>query len=110
MLSPPFLAMKPQNYFCDENGHENFESLENWQSFSNVIKSDGTMDKCLVYDLDYTNYDAIKEAVNGSELTNQTRICTSWVFEENETRTLITDVRTINLNGDFYLDYFEIFL
>ena len=93
MLSPPFLAMEPQNYFCNENGHDNFESLDNWQNFSNVIKSDGTMDKCLVYDLDYTNYEAIKEAVDGSELTNQTRICTSWLFKENETKTLITDVR-----------------
>ena len=52
----------------------------------------GSLDKCSVYDLDYTNVDAMKEASNGSQLTNQTRYCKSWIFAENETQTLITEV------------------
>ena len=52
----------------------------------------GSLDKCSVYDLDYTNVDAMKEANNGSQLTNQTRYCKSWIFAENETQTLITEV------------------
>ena len=36
MLSPPFLAMAP-NYFCNESGHENFQNLQDWQDFANVI-------------------------------------------------------------------------
>ena len=34
----------------------------------------------------------MKEANNGSQLTNQTRYCKSWIFAENETQTLITEV------------------
>ena len=53
MLSAPFLAMEPKNYYCNENGTENFESLQNWQDFANVVHSDGIIDKCLIYDLDF---------------------------------------------------------
>ena len=95
MLSPPFLAMEPKNYYCNESGTENFENLQKWQDFANVANSDGTIDKCMVYDLDYTNYDAIKEALNGSQLTDKTRTCSSWVFPENTTQSLITDVSCI---------------
>ena len=42
--------------------------------------------------MDYTNVDAMKEVNNGSQLTNQTRYCKSWIFAENETQTLITEV------------------
>ena len=92
MLSPPFLAMEPKNYYCNESGTENFENLQKWQDFANVANSDGTIDKCMVYDLDYTNYDVIKDALNGSQLTDKTRSCSSWVFPENTTQSLITDV------------------
>lgn len=93
MLSPPFLAMEPSNYFCKEPGMENFESLQTWQSFANVIKDDGSIDKCQVYDLDYSNTESIKGALNASELTNLTRQCQSWSFEDDETPTLVTEVK-----------------
>jgi hypothetical protein len=49
--------------------------------------------------LDYTNVDAMKEANNGSQLTNQTRYCKSWIFAENETQTLITEVSLKCITG-----------
>ena len=100
MLSPPFLAMAP-NYFCNESGHENFQNLQEWQDFANVIDKGGSLDKCSVYDLDYTNVDAMKEANNGSQLTNQTRYCKSWIFAENETQTLITEVSKFKIKSVF---------
>ena len=61
----------------------------------------GSLDKCSVYDLDYTNVDAMKEANNGSQLTNQTRYCKSWIFAENETQTLITEVSKFKIISVF---------
>lgn len=92
MLSPPFLALEPTNYFCNEAGMEKFESLETWQSFANVIKDDGSIDKCLIYDLNYTGYEIVEGIQNASELTNKTRQCQLWKFLEDETPTLVTEV------------------
>ena len=61
----------------------------------------GSLDKCSVYDLDYTNVGAMKEANNGSQLTNQTRYCKSWIFAENETQTLITEVSKFKIKSVF---------
>ena len=91
MLSPPFLAMKPIDYFCNENGTERFETLQHWSQFANPIMDDGSLDRCLVYDLNYEDLN-LQDILNGSELTNVTRPCTSWTFHDNETSTLITDV------------------
>ena len=95
MLSPPFLGMTPKNYFCKENGSEIFESLEVWQKFANPLKSDGSIDKCKVYDLDYSNLENYKDFTNASEMVNLTRNCQSWVFYENETSTLVTDFQLV---------------
>ena len=43
----------------------------------------------------------MKEANNGSQLTNQTRYCKSWIFAENETQTLITEVSKFKIKSLF---------
>lgn len=101
MLSPPFLAMKPTDYFCSENGTEKFVSLPNWREFANPVLEDGSVDKCHVYDLDY-NQD-FEDVLNGSELTNTIRACVSWTFYDNETSTLITDVSILVLSPHLLL-------
>ena len=67
----------------------------------------GSLDKCSIYDLDYTNFDAMKEANNGSQLTNQTRYCKSWIFAENETQTLITEVSLKCITGSQNIWFLE---
>ena len=89
MLSPPFLAMEPSNFFCSEAGMENFETLQKWQEFANV-KNGEKIDKCHVYNLDYSNINFNNTKI-GSQLTNQSRPCQKWIFLEDEVSTLITD-------------------
>ena len=48
MLSPPFLAMAP-NYFCNESGHENFQNLQDWQDFANVIDTGKSLSEALLF-------------------------------------------------------------
>ena len=48
MLSPPFLAMAP-NYFCNESGHENFQNLQDWQDFANVIDKGKSLSEALLF-------------------------------------------------------------
>ena len=49
MLAQPFLTLTPQNYYCAENGIQNFASLPEWQNFANPVNSEGVFDKCKVY-------------------------------------------------------------
>lgn len=93
MLSPPFLGMAPENYFCQDNGTTKFPSLQAWQDFANPLSPDGSVDKCSLYDLDYTQ--DFQGFQNGSEITSDTRPCASWVFYDNETTTLITDFQLV---------------
>ena len=48
MLSPPFLAMAP-NYFCNESGYENFQNLQDWQDFANVIDTGKSLSEALIF-------------------------------------------------------------
>ena len=91
MFSLPFLAMQPSEYFCKENGTEQFGSLHQWSHFANPVLVDGALDLCQVYDLDYVNLE-LDNISNSFQLTNKTRACVSWVFQENEETTLITEV------------------
>ena len=93
MLSPPFLGMAPENYFCQDNGTTKFDSLQEWQDFANPLNPDGSVDKCTLYDLDY-NQD-FQGVQNASEITTETRPCESWAFYDNETSTLITDFQLV---------------
>ena len=56
MLSPPFLAMAP-NYFCNESGHENFQNLQDWQDFANVIDTGKSLSEALIYASTNPQYD-----------------------------------------------------
>ena len=95
MLSLSFLAKEPANYYCQEDGFDRFANLENWQKFANVIDENGQIDKCLVYDLDYQSLSENDLRANASDLTNGTRSCEKWIFHENETNTLVTQVNVL---------------
>lgn len=38
ILAINFLVEMPSNYFCKEDGYENFKTLQLWQNFSSVVK------------------------------------------------------------------------
>ena len=92
MLAQPFLTLVPQNYYCAENGYQNFATLHEWQNFANPKDSDGNIDKCSVYDLSYSDPDLSIRLRNGGETTNSTRKCENWIFPDNEPETLVTEV------------------
>ena len=90
MLSPPFLAMEPQNFYCNEPGMENFANLTAWQEFANPKNPTNNIsfDTCNVFDIDFN-------ANQNKVLNESTRPCTSWIFPDNH-QTLVTEV---NING-----------
>ena len=92
MLSASFLAMEPDDFFCQNIGMNRFDNLTEWRLFSNPLLPNGNIDKCQIYDLDYQNIDIIN-IDNGSVLTNELRSCDSWIFTGNND-TLITKVST----------------
>ena len=53
------------------------------------------IDKCVVYDVDYSDPNVVMEWSNGSQITNLTRKCEHWVFYDNATSTLITDFQIL---------------
>ena len=57
-LVTPFLSLEG-DYFCRiEAPQDVFQSLSQWRNFSNPSVN-GTVDKCNVYDLDYTKLNKI---------------------------------------------------
>ena len=90
MLSPSFLAMEPEDYFCKNLGMNRFGNLTEWRFFASPLLSNGNVDKCQIYDLDYENID-ITNIRNGSVLTTDLKLCDSWVYIGNND-TLITEV------------------
>ena len=53
------------------------------------------IDKCVVYDVDYSGPNVVINWSNGSQITNLTRKCEHWVFYDNATSTLITDFQIL---------------
>ena len=92
LLSTSFLAMEPDDYFCQDIGMNRFDNLTEWQLFSNPLLPNGNIDKCQIYDLDYQNIDIVN-IDNGSVLTSELRSCDAWIFTGNND-TLITKVGT----------------
>jgi hypothetical protein len=99
MLAPPFLAME-KDFWCVDNGTDNFDNLTDWQRFASPILENGKYDKCNIYDVDYTTLEDYEGGGrNASEYfdTNMTRPCSSWKYDvQDDTDTLISEVSLIN--------------
>ena len=99
-LVTPFLSLEG-DYFCQiEAPKDVFQSLSQWRNFSNPSVN-GTVDKCNVYDLDYTklNKIAMEKGTSAQEYVNgalTTKNCTAFEFETKDFESsIVTDVSNI---------------
>lgn len=85
-LVTSFLSLE-RGYWCDIQAPDNvFGSLEEWENFSSPILENGKLDKCNIYDLDYTLLSQV--SVQSSEVSAEaflgdvkTKPCPSFKFD-----------------------------
>ncbi len=104
-LLPPFFA-KEMPYWCQVQASEGiFESLQDWEAFSSPPLGNDTFDKCRIYDLPYSEMTETPHSKSGSTLTNLTKPCPEWIFEEG----VNTIVSQVSISNETHAEEFYIF-